>query len=858
MASQTVASDHISNTDEKVEKQVDEVVKAIEKESVSLYKENEEKDDKATEEPSQANPSSKSEEDERDKKVEPVVDEKTINASAKENEKAVEAPILATHLTKSEEEGEDKKAEPAAVEVEKTDYALAEGDDSAAEALSPATLLSKSGEDKQDEPAAVEVEKTDDALPKGDDKAVEGPSPATLLTKLGEGEGEDKKVELAAVEIEKTDNDAAPVLPIQVENEKVDNDSAPVLLVPVVDKLEEEKDPIPDSQETPLTKLEGEGEGEDKKVEPVLVENEKGDNDAAPVLPVPVVDKLEEEKEPIPDSQATPLTKLEGKGEGENKQVEPALVEIEKVDNEKEPTPDSQATLLTKLEGEDKKAEPAVVEIGRSDNDAAPLLPVHVIDKLEEEKEPISDSQTTTVIEPVIDVTKSDPEELLATESNAKETSKEPEKEEKNQQNIVDVPESSPETIEKPSDAVEINIPTESDAKVVKETETSEAGPTEVEKAEPLITEAKKIPGEPKKEPIEKGEEEQPKDISEKPSDGAVEVIPHKELDAEIVKEIGNSKLESVVTDVEEKVGEQLEVTEQIEEKSKDVENKEIPVSETVEVEGSFPETLDDTKLLKEEQTFKEEGTSEIKNSEEISIKEAQPALKDEVESSPGVTLKVGSEDNYKDSSQADVVEELSKEVETKPEQVSVKEETQTVPNEDEKNSSLLNLGQKVDTTKGDKIEPGKPDPVEGNEANTENTEENIKDERSITDSNKVLDEVTTAVNESVKEEHPDSKLELKGEETQKTDVADLEKESVEDIAKKDAQNPEQPTKDSDNTKPAEELPKEVAVKPTQKQSNTILSKVKQSLVKAKKAITGKSPTSKTISTDTKDDIKVK
>ena len=65
----------------------------------------------------------------------------------------------------------------------------------------------------------------------------------------------------------------------------------------------------------------------------------------------------------------------------------------------------------------------------------------------------------------------------------------------------------------------------------------------------------------------------------------------------------------------------------------------------------------------------------------------------------------------------------------------------------------------------------------------------------------------------------------------------------------------EKSTKDAEEAKDAQDQPKEAPAKPSTKQSNNIISKVKNSLVKAKKAIIGKSPSSKTISTD---DIKVK
>jgi len=47
---------------------------------------------------------------------------------------------------------------------------------------------------------------------------------------------------------------------------------------------------------------------------------------------------------------------------------------------------------------------------------------------------------------------------------------------------------------------------------------------------------------------------------------------------------------------------------------------------------------------------------------------------------------------------------------------------------------------------------------------------------------------------------------------------------------------------ESDSTKTWKDLPKETSTKTTQKQANYIISKVKQSLLKTKKAIIGESP----------------
>ncbi|KAF9669793.1 hypothetical protein SADUNF_Sadunf13G0001400 [Salix dunnii] len=121
------------------------------------------------------------------------------------------------------------------------------------------------------------------------------------------------------------------------------------------------------------------------------------------------------------------------------------------------------------------------------------------------------------------------------------------------------------------------------------------------------------------------------------------------------------------------------------------------------------------------------------------------------------------------------------------------------------------------------------------------------------------LDEATIIVSESVKETQ-DSMSEVKEdeeEETAKTNEESSEQEKVDEIAKSDTQNLESFVKDAEDAKESQDLPIEVPAKPTQKHSNNILTKVKQSLVKAKKAIIGKSPTPKTVSSDSKGDVKV-
>lgn len=89
--------------------------------------------------------------------------------------------------------------------------------------------------------------------------------------------------------------------------------------------------------------------------------------------------------------------------------------------------------------------------------------------------------------------------------------------------------------------------------------------------------------------------------------------------------------------------------------------------------------------------------------------------------------------------------------------------------------------------------------------------------------------------------------VDVKAEETNKKAETNLE--STEE-AVVDGKKADPPTKEGDDTKNS----KEFSAKPPQKSSGNLLSKVKQSLGKVKKAIVGKSPSSKTLQSEAKGD----
>jgi hypothetical protein len=321
---------------------------------------------------------------------------------------------------------------------------------------------------------------------------------------------------------------------------------------------------------------------------------------------------------------------------------------------------------------------------------------------------------------------------------------------------------------------------------------------------------------------------------------------------------------------------EQSEVAEQIE-KPESV----IPETE-VKLEGQSEVIKLDEKTEEREVEVKPEGQSEV--SEQVEIKStdekrgqvaaitqvAQAEIKEDggKSSLPEILQKAGPE-----AEGTDLVEASLKEIVVEAEKGREEKEAGTIKAEGEKIAS--------DTVKEELAQPIKVEEVRNAASNAKITEKSFEGEKTVESvepalENKKeeipaidgthkdgniggkLDEATTVVSEPVKESQ-DSVSEAKEEEeeTAKTIEENSEQEKVDEIAKSDTQNLEYSVRDAEDAKESQDLPREVPAKPTQKHSNNILTRVKQSLVKAKKAIIGKSPTPKTVPSDSKGDVKV-
>ncbi|KAG5232258.1 transcriptional regulator ATRX [Salix suchowensis] len=361
--------------------------------------------------------------------------------------------------------------------------------------------------------------------------------------------------------------------------------------------------------------------------------------------------------------------------------------------------------------------------------------------------------------------------------------------------------------------------------------------------------------------------------LDEKTEEHEVEVKPEgQSIIRELVEQSGVSeqaeKTESVIPETEVKPEEQSEVT-KLDEKT-----------EEHEVEVKSEEQFEVTKL--DEKTEEYEDQSET--SEHVKIKStdekpeqvaaitqlAQVEIKEDGEKSslPEIIQKAGPE-----AEGTDLVEVSLKEIVAEAEKGGEEKEAGKIKAEGEKIAS--------GALKEELAQPIKVEEVSNAASNAKITEksfegekivesvepalENKKEEVPAKDETQKdgniggkLDEATTIVSESVKETQ-DSMSEVKEEEeeTAKTNEESSEQEKVDEIAKSDTQNLESSVKDAEDAKESQDLPIEVPAKPTQKHSNNILTKVKQSLVKAKKAIIGKSPAPKTVSSDSKGDVKV-
>ncbi|KAM2468525.1 hypothetical protein FF1_010189 [Malus domestica] len=269
----------------------------------------------------------------------------------------------------------------------------------------------------------------------------------------------------------------------------------------------------------------------------------------------------------------------------------------------------------------------------------------------------------------------------------------------------------------------------------------------------------------------------------------------------------------------------------------------------------------EDPALPIEESKKKELDSSDVveKLAEEAVVK-VESGEQEMVAKNGGIEENEKRNEKVEDSTQPiDVVEKVAEEAVVETEKPAEENETKNVKFEDDQNKTVLEEDVKNSITSPTEF-------IEKTfEGAAKDAEPAVETEAAEKIQNATPSDVETKTDKSA-EEKPDEvstavevdESEVKGEETVKTDADRLEK-IKDEVAKPDQNVEPPPTKDGDQAKPPEDLPKEVPAKSSQKQSNNLLSKVKHSLVKAKKAIIGgKSPSSKNPAIGTKEDIKVK
>ncbi|KAL1212747.1 hypothetical protein V5N11_021301 [Cardamine amara subsp. amara] len=330
--------------------------------------------------------------------------------------------------------------------------------------------------------------------------------------------------------------------------------------------------------------------------------------------------------------------------------------------------------------------------------------------------------------------------------------------------------------------------------------------------------------------------------VKDKPESDSIQIVVKEEQVDETLRDDDNkvtaeSKKESPVVVVEE-VADAEESAEKVKDKSD--EKKEAKQVKEVNVEA-----VDDKKDSLEEESVETADVKIVDVSE--SRNEARMKHEDEVKDVEAVSAA----DVEIDTTEVKVLE-----VESKPEKESVSEvEVKAEENSETKEETEVELQVKVEEKT---VETKSPEEVvlisQDLVSEPKKETEEVTNSSSVDFIEKISTEADHVMEEPSKDEEENERKDKDvGNKTLKED------ESIKEVAEKVVEEleTEHEVKESGETKQEEQVgAKEVGVKP--KHSNNILSKVKQSLVKAKKAIIGKSPSSKTTSTEAKEEIKVK
>ncbi|KAM1549172.1 hypothetical protein EV2_010481 [Malus domestica] len=872
MAAETVASLQIPTTDEQVEKKIIEGEKAIEQDGVSLTKENGEEAHKTEDLEGLATPSEPPAVEAEKAADAPAQDVPLVEETKLENEAvpdsktldipkhvvdAVESPIEVQSAIESVERELPKEVATDSIEMGQVeqpkivgtpvpDVPLVEETKAENESIPDSETLNIPKQVADDVEIPAEVQSVVESVVR---EAPKEPS----LDSIEVGKVEEPKIvdaPLSSVEaIEKPEeplevtSDEGSIAPVL---EKI-KDSKPEFF-DVRDKLEE-----PKIVDAPLSSV----EAIEKPEEPLEVTSDEGS--IAPVLEkikdsepefFEVKDKLEEPEQVEPEEivqdetvkdegsiavKAEPTRVLEeGKTETkdapslavEEKPEQPKLVEQEKKHDEVGLV-ESVEVKKVKEEGSsvDKVENSTVVEEEKNDEDNKPSR----IENLEE-----ASLSREAQIEG--DASLPDVTEKLATEDEKKEISAVDVVEKLAEEPAVETEKVGEESVETKENEKSNMIPLDS-TQIIKEDENKESsGVDVVEKLEDeAAVELEKV-GEKKVETVADGK----RDLVTEDSIQPIIEEQRKELNGgDLIEKLVDEDVVKLENFGEENVAKDVKA-EDNEERNVIAEDPALPIEESKKKELDSSDVVE--KLAEEAVVKVESGEQEM------------------VAKNGGIEENEKRNEKVEDSTQPiDVVEKVAEEAVVETEKPAEENETKNVKFEDDQNKTVLEEDVKNSITSPSEF-------IEKSfEGAAKDAEPAVETEAAEKIQNATPSDVETKTDNSA-EEKPDEvstavevdESEVKGEETVKTDADRLEK-IKDEVAKPDQNLEPPPTKDGDQAKPPEDLPKEVPAKSSQKQSNNLLSKVKHSLVKAKKAIIGgKSPSSKNPAIGTKEDIKVK
>ncbi|XP_050116226.1 uncharacterized protein LOC126594071 isoform X1 [Malus sylvestris] len=872
MAAETVASLQIPTTDEQVEKKIIEGEKAIEQDGVSLTKENGEEAHKTEDLEGLATPSEPPAVEAEKAADAPAQDVPLVEETKLENEAvpdsktldipkhvvdAVESPIEVQSAIESVERELPKEVATDSIEIGQVEQPKIVG--------TPVPDVPLVEETKAENESIPDSETLNIPKQVADDVEIPAEVQSVVESVVREAPKEPSldSIEVGKVEEPKiVDAPLSSVEAIEKPEEPLEVTSDEGSIAPVLEKIKDSKPEFfdvrykleePKIVDAPLSSV----EAIEKPEEPLEVTSDEGS--IAPVLEkikdsepefFEVKDKLEEPEQVEPEEivqdetvkdegsiavKAEPTRVLEeGKTETkdapslavEEKPEQPKLVEQEKKHDEVGLV-ESVEVKKVKEEGSsvDKVENSTVVEEEKNDEDNKPSR----IENLEE-----ASLSREAQIEG--DASLPDVTEKLATEDEKKEISAVDVVEKLAEEPAVETEKVGEESVETKENEKSNMIPLDS-TQIIKEDENKESsGVDVVEKLEDeAAVELEKV-GEKKVETVADGK----RDLVTEDSIQPIIEEQRKELNGgDLIEKLVDEDVVKLENFGEENVAKDVKA-EDNEERNVIAEDPALPIEESKKKELDSSDVVE--KLAEEAVVKVESGEQEM------------------VAKNGGIEENEKRNEKVEDSTQPiDVVEKVAEEAVVETEKPAEENETKNVKFEDDQNKTVLEEDVKNSITSPSEF-------IEKSfEGAAKDAEPAVETEAAEKIQNATPSDVETKTDKSA-EEKPDEvstavevdESEVKGEETVKTDADRLEK-IKDEVAKPDQNLEPPPTKDGDQAKPPEDLPKEVPAKSSQKQSNNLLSKVKHSLVKAKKAIIGgKSPSSKNPAIGTKEDIKVK